>query len=71
MHNDQIRKIAMRLSGEEMGHLRQMQLHGTEDVRDFGGAPAILKSLEVHDLVFRTGSTVSLTHRGKLVARSL
>ncbi len=69
MDKEHIRQLAMRLTREEKEHLRRLHLHGVEDASAFGGSQDILKWLEVHDLVYRSGSAVSLTHRGKLVAR--
>jgi hypothetical protein len=71
MDEAQVRKLVRRLSGREIEHLRRLLRQGTGDVREFASAQALLKSLEVHDLVFCSGSVVSLTHRGKLVARHL
>jgi len=71
MDKEHIRILAKRLSSEEKEHLRRLHLHGMEDASVFGSAQDILKWLEVHDLVYRSGSSVSLTHRGKLVARMI
>jgi hypothetical protein len=71
MNEEQIVKLLRSLSAEEAEHLRHMQAHKSGDAGDFTGAEHVLKSLEVHDLVYRSGSLVSLTHRGKLVAQRL
>lgn len=71
MDEEQVRKLIRRLNGAEIEQLRRLHRHGTGDVRDFGSHQALLKSLEVHDLVFCSGSVVGLTHRGKLVAKQL
>ena len=71
MDEKKIRKLIGLLSVEEIGHLQRLHNHGPRDSSDFSNTPAVLKSLEVRDLVFRRGSTVSLTYRGKLVARHL
>ncbi len=69
MHEDQVSRLVKLLSYEEIEHLRRLRSLKAESVSDFASFEHVLKSLEVHDLVFRTGSVVSLTHRGKLVAQ--
>ena len=69
MDKEHVRSLAKRLTRDEKEHLRRLHLHGVEDASVFGSAQDVLKWLEVHDLVYRRGSAVSLTHRGKLVAR--
>lgn len=71
MDEKKIRKLIALLSVEEIGHLRRLRMGGARDTSGFSGDDVALKSLEVHDLVFRRGSTLNLTHRGKLVARHL
>ena len=71
MDEKKIRKLIGLLSVEEIGHLRRLRVGGPRDTSDFTSAQTALKSLEVRDLIFRRGSTVSLTYRGKLVARHL
>ncbi len=71
MKEDQIARLARQLSFEEIDHLRRLHANKAEDIGDFASSEHVLKSLEVHDLVFRSGSVVSLTHRGKQVAQRL
>ncbi len=71
MNEEQIVKLVRQLSAEEATHLRRLQAHKAGDVGDFTSAEHVLKSLEVHDLVFRSGSLISLTYRGKQIAQRL
>lgn len=71
MDEDKIRKLIGRPSAEQIEHLRQLQVHAARDAGDFGADHAVLRSLEVYDLIFQRGSMVSLTYRGKMVARRL
>jgi len=71
MDEKRIRKLIGLLSAEEIGYLQRLLRHGPRDTSEFNHTPSALKSLEVRDLVFRRGATVSLTYRGKLVARHL
>lgn len=71
MDPERARKILDRLTGEEIECLRRLLRHGARDSSDLSDNPSVLKSLEVHKLVVRGGSAVSLSHRGKIVARSI
>jgi len=66
-----ILKLIALLTVEEIGYLRRLRVGGPRDTGDFSGDVTALKSLEVRDLVFRRGTTLNLTHRGKLIARHL
>ena len=41
-----------RLSAEQVEHLRRLQIHGSRDASDFGLDSALIKSLEVHGLIY-------------------
>lgn len=71
MTPEQARKILDRLTGEEIECLRRLLRQGVKAQSDLTETPSVLKSLEVHKLVQRMGSSVSLSHRGKFVARSI
>ncbi len=71
MDEKKIRRLIGLLSVEEIGYLQRLLRHGPRDSSELSNTPAVLKSLEVRDLVFCRGATVSLTYRGKLIARHL
>lgn len=71
MDEKRIRRLIGMLSVEEIRQLQRLWHHGPRNTSDFASTPAVLKSLEVRDLVFTRGATVALTYRGKLVAKHL